>query len=884
MPTDQTAASYPQDLTLPELFAAQVARTPDAVALVCGAEALTFSQLDAASSRLAHELLERGAAPATRIAVILERSPDLLVALLAVLKAGSAYIPLDPAYPPGRLEHIFANSKPAAVITRESLVPAMPPGGVPLIRLDADGAAIASQSSATPTPGPAPGDLAYVIYTSGSTGRPKGVQIRHRALVNLLWALRSQPGMTGRDVLVAVTTVSFDMSVPELFLPLLVGARIVLAGEEEVRSGDALLGLIRRSGATVMQATPVTWQMLLEAGWRGDPALRMWCGGEAMPRRLAESLLATGGELWNLYGPTETTVWSSVLRVESGAGPVPVGPPLANTRFYILGHHGELAPPGEAGELLIGGDGVAPGYFDLPEATQERFVADRFGPDPRAILYRTGDIVRRTPDAAGSYTLEFLGRADQQVKLRGFRIELGEIESVLLGHPGVAEAVAVLVQDPSGEGSLRAYVAPRRDHQVPPRDLVGELRHRLGQTLPAYMHPSSISVLGMLPRMPNGKLDRNSLPAPAMPVGERPTDAAFTGLEQLVAGIWSSVLGCPVQDITADFFEVGGNSLLAARLLARINAEFRQQMTLAMLFQAPTIAAQARLLVEDLPREYDFRQVVRLQASGSRPPLIAIHNTGVYFYRLSSRLGADQPLTALQLFDPSVTSEAPPTQLEDIAAGYVRLIFKVHPAGPYQLIGWCIGGVLAFEVGRQLTALGHEVSFLALIDAWAPGHLRRMSRLRAVLADYSFRWQLIAADWRRAAAGRQGLADFLGNRTLIRRLMRRLGYARAEPAAPVPFEARGQSPESYDQWLVGYLADAEDRYEPGPYAGNITLLRSALEPHGPFLEPGMGWATLTTGTVDVVVMAGDHFTVFQGQGLGQMAGKVTTALAAASPT
>ncbi len=875
---NQTATSYPRDTTVVELFTDQAALTPDAIAVICGEQVLTYAELDAASSRLAHELRSRGDAPQTRIAVILDRSPDMVVALLAVMKAGSAYIPLDPSYPEERLAHVFENSQPSAIITRASLVRCLPATGVPVIQVDSDAAAIARHGITAPDRGPLPDDLAYLIYTSGSTGRPKGVQIRHRSLVNLLCALRIQPGMTHSDVLAAVTTISFDMSVVEVFLPLVVGARLVLVTDEASKSGNELLRLLRDHAVTVLQATPVTWQLLMDAGWQGDPPLRMWCGGEAMPRKLAESLLERGSELWNLYGPTETTVWSSVVRVESGVGPVPIGPPIGNTQFYVLDGHGKLAPTGAPGELFIGGDGVGSGYFDLPEATQARFVADSFGPNQPASLYRTGDIVRMRPGATDGYSLEFLGRADHQVKVRGFRIELGEIESTLRGHPALVDAVAVLGQDVTGAAAIWAYVVGRHAPAEPDDGLISELRARLSHSLPAYMHPSSIVCLDALPRTPNGKIDRARLPTPV--ATNRGKSQPMNVLEQRVAGIWCAVLGQAGVDKTADFFNIGGHSLLAARLLNSINAEFGQQLSLVALFQAPTIEAQARLLAEGGPREYDFRQVVRLQPNGSKPPLIAIHNTGVYYYRLSARLGSEQPLTALQLFDPSLTQSAPPLRLEDIATEYVRLLRRVHPNGPYQLIGWCVGGVLAFEVARQLTDLGHEVSFLALVDAWAPGYLRRLPKVHALLADYSFRWQLIAADWRRVTSRQQNVGAFLSNRMVVRRVLRWLGRPVAEAAPRVDFAARGLSPEHYDQWLLGYLEDAEAGYEPGSFTGRVTLLRGALEPQGPFLDPKMGWTAITAGAVDVVVMDGDHFTVFQGQGLEQMAGKVSLALAA----
>jgi amino acid adenylation domain-containing protein len=872
---NRTSAIYPKDSTLPQLFEAQAKRTPEALAVVCGEHSMSYRELDIASNRLAHELRRRGVEPGSRVAVFLDRSPELVVALLAILKSGSAYIPLDPAYPTERLQYVLVNSRPAAIITRASLRGRLVHEAMSEIVVDSHSPLIAKQSAEPLAPAALPTDPAYVIYTSGSTGRPKGVAIEHRALVNLLCAMRRQPGLTDEDTVVSVTTVSFDLSVPDLFLPLIVGAKLILAREQEMTDGAVLLRLLRRHSATVMQATPVTWQLLLEAGWHGDPLLKMLCGGEAMPRKLAERLLECGGELWNMYGPTETTVWSSTLRIESGDGPVPIGPPIANTQFYVLDSRQELVPQGVPGELFIGGDGVALGYFDLPEATRERFVPDRFRKLPGAKLYRTGDIVRMKQDGR----MEYLGRTDHQIKLRGFRIELGEIEAVLLRHPDIAEAVAVLGQSPSGEGVIWAYAVPRRSQPEAPEALAGALRTSLAQSLPDYMHPSSIVMLDALPRMPNGKIDRSSLPAPAP--AKRPSKEQaqpLNEIERRLAKIWSSVLGLENIEKTANFFESGGHSLLAARLLARIEAEFGQRLSLLAVFKAPSIGEQAKLLMHSGQREYEFRQVVRLQPNGSKPPLIAIHNTGVYYYNLSKRLGPDQPLTALQLFDPSIARQSLPQTLEDIAAEYVQLIQKFQAAGPYKLIGWCVGGVLAFEVARQLVEAGQEVSLLAMIDAWAPGHNRRLSRLRAILADYSYRWQLIGADWQRVMSREQSLAAFLAQRTTSKRLLRWLGLSQGDAQGRVAFEARELSAENYDQWLLGYLEETAEGYEPRSYPGKITLLCSTQEPKGLFLDSRMGWGPFATGGVEVAVIDGDHFTVFKGEGLEQMATHIVRAM------
>ncbi len=471
--------------------------------------------------------------------------------------------------------------------------------------------------------------------------------------------------------------------------------------------------------------------------------------------------------------------------------------------------------------------------------------------------------------------MEYLGRTDHQIKLRGFRIELGEIEAVLLRHPDIVEAVSVLGKDSSGEDAILAYVVANGARPELPEVLIGALRAGLMQSLPGYMHPASIAILDALPRTPNGKIDRLTLAASA-PAAHHSRKMAqpLNQTGHRLAKIWSSILGLEVSEETADFFELGGHSLLAARLLSRIEAEFGQRMSLLTLFKAPTIREQTKLLMRSDQREYDFRQVVWLQPNGSKPPLIAIHNTGVYYYNLSRRLGPDQPFMALQLFDPSIAHQNSAQTLESIAAEYVSLIYKFQTCGPYNLIGWCVGGVIAFEVARQLVEAGHDVPLLAMIDAWAPGHNRRLSPLRAVLADYSYRWQLIGADWQKVISREQTVGRFLAQRVVSKKLLRLLGRSRSDAQASVTFETRELSAEGYDQWLLGYLEGVAQGYEPRQYPGKITLLCSAREPKGLFLDPKMGWSAFVSGGVDVAVIDGDHFTVFQRRGLEQMASHI----------
>jgi amino acid adenylation domain-containing protein len=833
---------------------------------------LSYEQLDRQSTVLAQHLIALGVAGGL-VGVMLERSVELPVALIGIMKAGAAYVPLDPAYPAARLAQIVEDAGLVAMVTHSTLADRWPPAAA-VGRLEID---------RLPDPPPSrdllrilPDARAYVIFTSGSTGRPKGVQISHRALVNLLWAIRDRPGLTADDVLLSVTTISFDIAALEIFLPLMVGARLVMSTAAQSMDGRELLALLEREEVTVLQATPVTWELLIEAGWRGSRPLKMLCGGEALSRRLANQLLERGSELWNMYGPTETTIWSAAYRVGPGKGAVPIGGAIANTQFYVVDGVGGLVPPGAPGELVIGGDGVAIGYLGRDELTRARFIPDGFRAVPGARLYRTGDIVRsRRP---GEF--DYLGRTDHQVKLRGFRIELGEIEAAILADPEIAEAVVAIHLPPEGEPALSAYIAISGAQRKPPHQVAARVRAHLAQSLPKYMQPRFVTVLDALPRTPNGKIDRESLPAPSPENngGQKLSPPPLDKVEQRLAALWGSVLCLETIDKRADFFELGGHSLLAARLLMRVEAEFGQKISLASLFKSPTLASMAQLLKQTELRQHDFRQVVRLQTTGSKSPIIGINNTGLYF-TLSKRLGNDRPFTALQLFDPSFSRDRMPASFEAIARQYVELIKEVQPAGPYALLGWCVGGALAFEVARQMVAGGDQITLLAMIDTWAPNYIDDLGPVRGRLANYAYRWQLILQDWARARTEPGGIGRFIGNRLLVQKIARLFG--KGAPVTDMTLGAQGRyvTADGYDQWLLRYLQQTIRRYRPGSYPGRITILRSAQEPQGPFLDQKFGWQDHSEQAVDVVTIPGDHFSIFTEPGVDHMAKEISHRLA-----
>ena len=573
----------------------QAARTPDAVAVVCGGLSLTYRDLDRHATELARVIASRGVGRGQLVAVCVERSIDLVVSLLGVLKSGAAYVPLDPGFPIARLRWMLEHSGAPLLITSAATHAVFGDHATPAIRVDALPVADGAAEPRASDPLISGDDLAYVIYTSGSTGTPKGVAVRHEALANFLGHFERAAALGTADRLVSVTTVSFDIAGLELYLPLITGARLIVAASDDVTDADRLARLLDQSEATVMQATPATWRMLLDAAWRPTPRLRMWCGGEAFPRQLAEALTSDGLDVWNLYGPTETTIWSSLYTVRRGDDAACIGHPLANTTMYVVDPQGNPVPVGVTGELLIGGTGLARGYWKRPDETAARFVPDPFGP-AGARAYRTGDLVRRRPDGA----IVFVGRVDGQVKLRGFRIELGEIESVLEQDPGVSRAV-VQLKHLGAADHLVAYVVTADGRPVEPA-LEEQLRARVRGRLPEYMTPTWFVWLRELPLTPNRKVDRKRLPDPdigasAATGGGDPR----TALERVLVALWQKVLQVPAVGIRDDFFRLGGHSLLVAQMLTWLRRMLRREIPMRIVFDATTVERLAQALVRTEP-------------------------------------------------------------------------------------------------------------------------------------------------------------------------------------------------------------------------------------------------------------------------------------------
>jgi amino acid adenylation domain-containing protein len=570
-----TAAEYPATKCVHEIIDEQASRTPEAIAASFESDCISYRELSRKSNQLAHWLRANGAGNGTLAGISIEPSLEMLIAILGVLKAGAAYVPLDPHYPQERLSFIRQDAGLQIVLARDNWPE------------------FASQPE-TSTVSVTPDQNAYVIYTSGSTGKPKGVEVPHSALMNFLWSMRSEPGIAMSDKLLAVTTLSFDIAGLELFLPLIAGAHVVIAGRETTRDGKALASLIDNAAITIMQATPTTWKLLLEAGWAGKPNLKMLCGGEELTRDLANELMPRGESLWNMYGPTETTIWSATCRVTEDEGPVPIGRPIANTQLYVLDATRQPTPIGVPGELHIAGDGLACGYLNRPELTAEKFVANPFAGVPNARMYRTGDMARYLPDGR----LVCMGRIDNQIKLRGHRIELGEIESALLAHASVRDAAVIVREDTPGDKRLVAYVKPAQNMGLDTK----QLREHLATRLPEAMVPTLFAAMDALPLTPNGKIDRKALAA-LPPVGAEQARyvAPRTNREKAIAAIWEQVLKVERVGLDDDLFELGADSIHLFQIAARAEKE-RIKFTPKQLMQYRTIAALSAFMDENAAR------------------------------------------------------------------------------------------------------------------------------------------------------------------------------------------------------------------------------------------------------------------------------------------
>ena len=878
---NSTEQAYEQDLCVHQIIAQQAARTPDAIAVVCNDQQMTYAELNARGNQLAHYLRRLGVGPESLVGICVERSLDLIVGLLGILKAGGAYIPLDPAFPKERLAFMIDDASVPVLLTQQRLTADLPSDGAKVVCLDADWAVIARQSADNPVGGAGSDNLAYVIYTSGSTGKPKGVQIGHRALTNFLCSVRRNPGLDSDDVLLSVTTPSFDIAALELYLPLVVGARLVIVGREVAADGNQLKERLAHIGATVMQATPATWKMLIDVGWQGGERFKALCGGEALSPELAWQLLKRSGSLWNMYGPTETTIWSAGCKIESGDEPISIGRPLANTQIYLLDENLNPVPIGVPGELHIGGDGLARGYLNQPELTAQKFIRNPFNKDSAARLYKTGDLARRLSNG----TIEYLGRLDEQVKIRGFRIELGEIESALRQHAAVRDCVVVAREHSAGDMRLVAYVVPATEMAVDRKGLRAFLREQL----PDYMMPAAVIELAELPLTPTGKVNRRALPAPEYDAQLKESYVApRTPAEQLLAAVWGEVLKVSRVGVNDNFFELGGHSLLAVRLFARLEKDFGKRLPLATLFQAPTVRQLALILRQEgwsapwsslvaIQTDVQARGEPTSQSRASKHPLFCVHALGgnvLELHDLARYLGADQPFYAFQSVGLD-GKQAPLTRVEEMAAHYLKEMRDVQPDGPYFIAGRSFGGTVAYEMACQLSEQGEQIGLVALLDTYPVGYyklqpnsdslsFRARRFIRRMKCHFDNLEKLPPGEKLEYLIEKSRFAPAKARHWLWQRVYRL--FQRFNRALP-------ETLRSVEQ--LNYLAAGE--YVPRIYDGRVALFWASgdLTTAYDLLD---GWLVLASGGIEVHEIPGNHIDIIREPHVRSLAEKLSACM------
>ena len=841
---NDTSATYDRHLTMPELFEAQAARTPEATALVFEDEQISYRELNERSNQLAHYLRELGVGPESLVAVCCERSIELVVALMGVLKAGGAYLPLDMRYPHDRLAFMMEDAEVSLLLTQAHLAAAgigqWAGEQIRVLELDREWEVISQRSPANPAVTATAADLAYMIYTSGSTGRPKGVAIEHASAAAFIhWAGEVFEPQDLHAVLFS-TSVCFDLSIFELFVTLSRGGQVIIAN-----NALHLPQLSHADTVTLINTVPSAMAELLRMKAVPDSVRIVNLAGEPLSEELVKEIYAATRveKVFNLYGPSEDTTYSTFTLVHSGEH-VTIGRPIANTCLYVLDRHLRPVPVGVAGELYIGGRGLSRGYWKRPELTAEKFVPDAFSSEVGKRLYRTGDKVRYLENG----DVEFLGRVDHQVKLRGFRIELGEIEAVLRTHEQVREAL-VMVRDLESGKQLVAYVVPNTE-----ADPVGELRGYLRERLPDYMVPTAFVILKQMPLTPNGKVDRRALPAPdAEGRGGREYVAPRDALEMELTKIWESVLGVKTIGIRDDFFEVGGHSMLAARVFGQIARVIDVDLPLAILFEAPTIERLAAVIRKRSGTvKVSGGSLVELHGEGSLPPLFFTHpgSGNIFCYiELSRLLGKDQPVYAFQsrVLEPGATWPS----IEQMAAHYVELLRGVQPEGPYNLSGLSMGGAVAFEMARQLESAGQKVGLLAILDAPAPAVMLDPDEILLML-DFA---EVMGLGPESIKLSREDALQM----SVSERLAYVLDQAQREGTMPpeITLATIEKLWDVYEKNVQSLFA-----YDVRPYGGAAILFRTADTANN-YLKEGdaMGWDEFITGGVQVEDLPGTHHTI-----------------------
>jgi amino acid adenylation domain-containing protein len=840
---NDTEANYPE-LALHDLLMMQAQTTPDNIAIVFKNQKINYSSLQLQANQFANYFTSKGIKKGDFIGVAIHRCPEMLAVLLALMQCGATYVPLDPNYPQSRLEFMLEDSEAKFLITTKQLSGSLPGS---LILLEDIMSTLPQLSSAPLSIQVKQNTIAYLLYTSGSTGKPKGVPVTHKSLVNLLFSIANEPGINETDKFLAITTISFDIAWVELFLPLLKGACIVLADTDTARDGQLLLNLLKTEAVTILQATPTTWQMLLDANWEHPLKLKAFCGGEALSANLAQQLLSRCDSLWNMYGPTETTIYSIIKQIFANDKLITIGKPIANTQVYILDEKGHLVRPGTIGEIAIGGHGVAAGYWKRPNLTSEKFIENPFDTINNKTLYRTGDLGRllKTDD------IQCLGRVDQQVKIRGHRIEPGEIEQSLINIDGIQNAVVLAHGD-----RLVAHIVPLEILEVT-TEKISSWRKSLSEQLPTYLLPQEFRILKTLPKTPNGKLDRQVLfnSERANIIDDTIYASPRTNTERLVLNVWKECLDLNDIDIFDDFFQLGGHSLIAVKVMSLLEKHTGKRLPLSSLFQYSTVEKLATLL--DMDSEFiSWDSLVPIKPEGSKTPLYIVHGAGLnvlVFKTLVENLDKEQPVYGLQAKGLNGIDEQFDT-IEEIAAHYIETITKVNPKGPYALAGYSLGGIIAYEMAIQLAAQGKDIKMLGLLDTNVEPYFYHVSPLRKRMAMFIFRMKRRLHFFKEMTES-WGKAKF--------HLNRKKEFIFDYYIKPTHFENEQHKKEYQDYVKTERMIHLiMKRYHLIPHQLRIDLFRAKDETFYIHEPQYLGWKDIPLKGLHVHDIPGDHLNIF----------------------
>ena len=849
---NDTFADYPKEKGFPHFFNKCAKKYPDHTAIKFNGRTISYREINEKSNKLAKLLIDKNIQKGDMVGMALDRSPEMIISLLGILKSGAAYVPLDPEYPKDRIEFMLEDSSAKILLTSNKYHNHFTSLATEILIEDA-WKEFDNYTATEPVINITGDDMAYVLYTSGSTGKPKGVQIRHFNLVNYLLSMQKAPGITANDKVLAVTTISFDIAGLDIYLPLISGAQLLLADAETAKDGRLLLDMVRDEQVTIMQATPYTWRMMLESDWDKFIPFKVFCGGEALPKDLVNKLIWRCSAIWNLYGPTETTIYSTIKLIDNEDN-ISIGKPIANTQIYIVDDCFNNLTDGSIGEILIGGDGVAKGYLNRPDLTAERFIDNPFNEHSEYKLYRTGDLGRIKEDG----DIQCLGRIDHQVKVRGFRIELEEIEHALLKEENIKEVVVIAREDIPGDVRLVGYVVLTADSKSEDFRLqVNGWQQALLSVLPEYMVPDDFVLIEAIPITPNGKTDRKALPKPDYNDIAREGEyvAPRTDIEKQVAEIWEESMGLEKISIFDNFFALGGRSLVAVQIMAKIEKVTGKRLPLATLFEHSTIEKLSLRLNVDA-KSISWQSLVPIKPRGSKMPLYIVHGAGLnvlLFNALAMNMDDEQPVYGLQAKGLNGIDE-PLDVMEEIAANYIAEIVAQNPEGPYALAGYSLGGTIAYEMAHQMMSMGKEVKMLAVFDTYAkqsdiydPFLKRYAHKVRFLTMQLLHSFVLFAQDPKRT----------FEYKTLLmkRRIIRLFWKVKGKDEKQEGFFA-------YDNEIDEASAKAKRNYYQKPLNIVVDLFRAKKKTFYMDDFKYLGWREFALNGVNVHDIPGEHNTIF----------------------